>query len=178
MIYIPVDVRTLFLRGSSSCDRIARSPGSLIKWRQCVLSGIRRGRVSGDCAANCRWTTQPHCSTNVIPPETASCLGHSCRGQWISHHHGPELGRLCLRASSVITIEVILCKYSRHLCLPPLGATYRCLLSWQMSTGASSRASRATSCAIERRPGEWIIYRNRETPAHHNVDNDTERWGP
>ena len=31
-----------------------------------------------------------------------------------SHHHGPELGRLCLRASSVITIEVILCKYSRQ----------------------------------------------------------------
>ena len=30
------------------------------------------------------------------------------------HHHGPELGKLCLRASSVITIEVILCKYSRR----------------------------------------------------------------
>ena len=44
------------------------------------------------------------------------------------HHHGPELGRFCLRVSSVITIEVILCKYSRRSCLPPLGAICRCML--------------------------------------------------
>ena len=31
-----------------------------------------------------------------------------------AHHHGPELGKLCLRVSSEITIEVILCKYSRR----------------------------------------------------------------
>ena len=41
------------------------------------------------------------------------------------HHHGPELGKLCLRASSVITIEVILCKYSRRSHMRSLLATYR-----------------------------------------------------
>ena len=44
------------------------------------------------------------------------------------HHHGPELGRFCLRVSSVITIEVILCKYSRRSCMPPLGAICRGML--------------------------------------------------
>jgi len=30
------------------------------------------------------------------------------------HHHGLELGLFCPRVSSEITVEVILCKYSRQ----------------------------------------------------------------
>ena len=45
-----------------------------------------------------------------------------------AHHHGPELGKLCLRVSSEITIEVILCKYSRRSYMPPIGATSQCRL--------------------------------------------------
>ena len=50
------------------------------------------------------------------------------------HHHGPDLGKLCLRASSVITIEVILCKYSRRSHMRLLHATYRGMLHRLMFT--------------------------------------------
>ena len=50
------------------------------------------------------------------------------------HHHGPDLGKLCLRASSVITIEVILCKYSRRSHMRSLRATYRGMLHRLMFT--------------------------------------------
>jgi hypothetical protein len=34
----------------------------------------------------------------------------------LPHHHGLVLGHYCPRVSSEITLEVILCKYSRQLC--------------------------------------------------------------
>ena len=66
------------------------------------------------------------------------------------HHHGPDLGKLCLRASSVITIEVILCKYSRRSHMRLLRATCRaCCTDLCLQLGTHSR-----ECVAK----QWLLY--------------------
>jgi hypothetical protein len=60
----------------------------------------------------CLAATQPQCATAFIPPGAELWPFD----QWAlqPHHRGPVLGLHCPRASSEITVEVILCKYSRQ----------------------------------------------------------------
>ena len=143
----------MFWRGSIFCVRIACSGGL----EHCggathtMTNGRIRAAPNRPLSKNsqrCVW-----CSFMTGWPAAGLSMDHSaallhkrhstrdCEMSWpfvswamVPHHHGPELGRLCLRASSVITIEVILCKYSRRISVPPQCATYRWALRWLMFT--------------------------------------------
>ena len=61
----------------------------------------------------------------VIPPEGK--LWHFMSRAMQPHHHGFEMGLLCPRVSSEITIEVILYKYSRQVIAEAPAPQFRCV---------------------------------------------------
>ena len=62
--------------------------------------------------------------TSFIPPGPQGGLAFPNCGQCVIHHRRLLLGLNCSRVSSEITIEVILCKYSRQSKQAPLLKSY------------------------------------------------------
>ena len=71
------------------------------------------------CPPGARRATQSSCYAKFIPPEATPWPFHAQATRL--HHRGSVLGLICPRASSEITVEVILCKYSRHCAIASAG---------------------------------------------------------
>ena len=80
-----------------------------------------------------------------------------------AHHHGLVLGLFCPRMSSEITVEVILCKYSRQSVKPEIPVCIAVaipLVKFKAPRGAASEIS--WRCAQNRKHSfECVVYINR-----------------